>query len=43
MNAHGGVVQGYVHVTLGEFTPREYTLSASDSLADMGQKVRACP
>lgn len=36
-----GIVQGYFRVTLGEFTPRVYTLSAFDSLADMGDKLEA--
>ncbi len=36
-----GLVQGYFRVTLGEFTPRVYTLAAYDSLADMGQKMAA--
>ncbi len=36
-----GLVQGYFRVTLGEFTPRVYTLSAYDSLADMGEKMVA--
>ncbi len=33
--------QGYFRVTLGEHTPRVFTLSAFDSLADMGEKLRA--
>lgn len=36
-----GMVQGYFRVTLGEFTPRVYTLSVYDSLADMGAKMEA--
>ena len=36
-----GLVQGYFRVTLGEFTPRVYTLSVFDSLADMGEKMTA--
>ena len=36
-----GIVQGYFRVTLGEFTPRVYTLSVYDSLADMGEKAAA--
>ncbi len=36
-----GLVQGYFRVTLGEFTPRVYTLTAYDSLADMGDKLAA--
>ena len=36
-----GWVQGYFRVTLGEFTPRVYTLAAFDSLADMGEKMAA--
>ncbi len=36
-----GLVQGYFRVTLGEFTPRVYTLAAFDSLADMGEKMGA--
>jgi hypothetical protein len=36
-----GIVQGYFRVTLGEFTPRVYTLSVFDSLADMGEKLAA--
>ena len=36
-----GIVQGYFRVTLGEFTPRVYTLSVFDSLADMGEKMAA--
>ncbi|MCY4189421.1 MAG: NIPSNAP family protein [Bryobacterales bacterium] len=36
-----GLVQGYFRVTLGEFTPRVYTLAAYDSLADMGEKLAA--
>lgn len=36
-----GLVQGYFRVTLGEFTPRVYTLSVYDSLADMGAKMEA--
>ncbi len=36
-----GVTQGYFRVTLGEFTPRVYTLAAYDSLADMGAKMEA--
>ena len=36
-----GLVQGYFRVTLGEFTPRIYTLAAFSSLADMGDKLAA--
>ena len=36
-----GIVQGYFRVTLGEFTPRVYTFSVFDSLADMGEKLAA--
>ncbi len=36
-----GIVQGYFRVTLGEFTPRVYTLSAYDSLVDMSEKLEA--
>ena len=36
-----GLVQGYFRVTLGEFTPRVYTVAAYDSLADMGAKMAA--
>ena len=36
-----GVVQGYFRVTLGEFTPRVYTVAAYDSLADMADKMAA--
>ena len=36
-----GIVQGYFRVTLGEFTPRVYTLTAYDSLADMAEKMSA--
>ena len=41
MSKRLGVVQGYFRVTLGEFTPRVYTVSAFDSLADMGEKMAA--
>ncbi len=41
MTKRVGIVQGYFRVTLGEFTPRVYALSAYDSLADMAQKVEA--
>lgn len=41
MTKRVGLVQGYFRVTLGEFTPRVYTLSAYDSLADMGEKLAA--
>ncbi len=34
-----GIVPGYFRVTLGEFTPRVYTLCAYDSLADMADKL----
>lgn len=33
--------QGYFRVTLGEYTPRIFTLSVFDSLADMGEKRKA--
>ena len=36
-----GIVQGYFRVTLGEFTPRVYTLAAYGSLAEMGEKMEA--
>lgn len=35
------IVQGYFRVTLGEFTPRLYTLSVFDSLAGMGERMEA--
>ena len=41
MTERVGFVQGYFRVTLGEFTPRVYTLAAYDSLADMGEKLAA--
>lgn len=41
MSKRVGMVQGYFRVTLGEFTPRVYTLTAFDSLADMGDKMAA--
>ena len=41
MSKRVGMTQGYFRVTLGEFTPRVYTLSAFDSLADMGEKMAA--
>ena len=41
MSKRLGIVQGYFRVTLGEFTPRVYTLSAYDSLADMGARMEA--
>ena len=41
MTKRVGIVQGYFRVTLGEFTPRVYTLSAYDSLSDMGEKLAA--
>lgn len=41
MTTRAGIVQGYFRVTLGEFTPRVYTLSVYDSLADMGEKLAA--
>lgn len=41
MTARLGITQGYFRVTLGEYTPRVYTLAAYDSLADMGQKMEA--
>ncbi len=41
MTKRVGFVQGYFRVTLGEFTPRVYTLAAYDSLADMGEKMAA--
>ncbi len=36
-----GMVQGYFRVTLGEFSPRLYTLAVFDSFADMGRKLAA--
>ncbi len=36
-----GVIQGYFRVTLGEFSPRVFTLSVYDSMADMGEKMEA--
>ena len=36
-----GIVQGYFRVTLGEFSPRVFTLAAYDSLADMADKLAA--
>ena len=41
MSERQGIVQAYFRVTLGEFTPRVYTLSVYDSLADMGEKMEA--
>lgn len=41
MTKRVGIVQGYFRVTLGEFTPRVYTVAAYDSLADMGEKMAA--
>ncbi len=41
MTQRAGIVQGYFRVTLGEFTPRVYTLAAYDSLADMAAKLAA--
>lgn len=35
------ITQGYFRVTLGEFTPRIYTLAAYDSLAHMGEALAA--
>ena len=41
MTKRVGLVQGYFRVTLGEFTPRVYTLAAYESLSDMGEKLAA--
>lgn len=37
----GIAAQGYFRVTLGEYTPRVFTLSAFDSLTDMDEKRKA--